>query len=627
MCGIAGVIANSEERVREFLSASERAQLHRGPDSQGSVVFSANTNFLGLNHQRLSILDLSKDGNQPMYNAKKDGCIAYNGEVYNYKEIASSLDSFKAKTQTDTEIILEAIGKWGITAALSMFNGMWAFAYYDLENKKLYLARDRMGIKPLYYFYDESTNNLYFSSEVKAITSSVKKKFTLNYQAIGEYLSQSLQDTNNNSFFKEIIAVPAGSYIEVDLSDGKFNLNVKSYWELDEACERGSNISESEIRSLFLDSVRLRMRSDVPVGVTLSGGIDSSLIASAMKEELGPDSSQKLNILSVVSPSSLQDESYFIDKMASYLNTDVHKVELDWEKYDKLELIKKVTWHNDSPLGSFSNVAHYLMMEKANELGIKVILSGQGADEILCGYKKYLAFYFQFLIRERHYIKAARVLLSFLRNKSIINQFNFLESKRYLPSFFRKKERSLLGTALLENYKAVDLSLKADQSVNKRQVEDIKKFSVPFLTHYEDRMSMAFSREIRLPFLDYRLVEVFVSMEISKKIRDGWTKYILRRTFQSMLPSAIAWRKDKQGFVSPQERWLKEELRSTVLDTFSESALIFKLKLVNRNELLNAYESFCSQKAEKGTVWYRDVFAPFALELWLQMNEESIKVV
>jgi asparagine synthase (glutamine-hydrolysing) len=285
--------------------------------------------------------------------------------------------------------------------------------------------------------------------------------------------------------------------------------------------------------------------------------------------------------------------------------------------------MRKVTWHNDSPLGSFSNVAHYLLMKKAHELGITVILSGQGADELLCGYKKYLGFYVQSLVRSRKYFQALKVLLRFSLNGSILNQFNLQEAKRYLPDSWKKKDLDIKGPAL-QGYKPVSVGLQAGQSVIQRQGTDLKQFSVPYLTHYEDRMSMAWSREIRLPFLDYRLMELFISLPVNFKMTGGWTKYVFRKALEKFLPSQIVWRKDKQGFVNPQEEWLRNELKEEVLQVFSEEALIFQLGLVSREALLEKYQEFCVQNTGKGRVWYRDIFNPFALEIWLQQYKDFV---
>jgi asparagine synthase (glutamine-hydrolysing) len=620
MCGITGVLTRKPELAQRALLRAGQVQTHRGPDIQDHRLLSVEGWSLGVGHQRLSILDLSDAGKQPMESASSQSVIVYNGEVYNYKELAEHELGLKLRTGTDTEVVLEILEKKGIEAALPMFNGMWAFAWYDAVKQMLYLARDRVGVKPLYYTV--RNGSLFFASEVKAVLEASGERFNLNPQVVGEYVCQSLQDSTTETFFEGIEALPSGHFATIDLSAESLDIQIKPYWDVatkSEPIEFDEAVKQT--RDIFRDAVQLRMRSDVAVGVTLSGGVDSSAIAAMMKEALVEG--QELKVLSAVSPGSAQDESEFIDIMADHLGCNVDKVSLGWKPEEAIDLMRKVTWHNDSPLGSFSNVAHYLLMQKAHELGITVILSGQGADELLCGYKKYLGFNFQWLLRQRRYFSAAKLGLGFLLNRSVLNQFSFQEAKRYLPARFKVKDTDIRGPLLID-YQPVQLGLRSGQTMQQRQATDLGKFSVPYLTHYEDRMSMAWSREIRLPFLDYRLMELFVNLPTRFKLQEGWTKYIFRKAMEDYLPPAICWRKDKQGFVNPQEEWLRHELKDQVLDIFSEDALIFKFELIDRAALLNKYNAFCEQVEGKGSVWYRDIFNPLALEIWLQTYKDFI---
>lgn len=621
MCGIAGIYSGGELSVDNFERNANRFQIHRGPDFQSFRRFETGNAILSLIHQRLSILDLSSNGNQPMSSACNGYHLVYNGEIFNYKELYGELNIESLRSSSDTEVLLEIIAKFGVRDALNRFNGMWAFALYDQKNRKLILARDRFGVKPLYYF--RNGKDLYFSSELKTITHSVDFRFTLNYQALGEFVQQSLQDTTESSFFNEIKSVPAGCFLEFNLDDFDQEPLLHKYWVgLEEECEE--RLTPEEVYKLFDDSVRIRMRSDVPVGLTLSGGIDSSAIAAMMTKHAADRSN--INVLSIVSPGSNEDESEFVDLVANHLGLNVTKIELDWDKLDIDQLISRVTWHNDAPIGSFSNLAHFLLMEEAHKLGIKVILSGQGADEVLCGYKKYVGFYSQFLYRQKKFLKLSKLLFGFFFNRSVLNQFRIAEAKRYLPRLFKLSNETLLGEELVKYYSPVKLGLKASQDIVNRQIEDIEKFSVPYLTHYEDRMSMAFSTEIRLPFLDYRFVKRLTKAPIDLKLSKGWTKYIFRRAISKSLPSKIVWRKDKMGFTMPQDKWLRSTLKPQILSYFNEEALIFKLGLINRKKLLDNYESFCSRSLFKKSIWYREIFAPFALEVWLQQNKDVIKI-
>ena len=622
MCGIAGIITASKNiDVASLLDISASVQAHRGPDASSFSLENDGLWQVGFSHQRLSILDLSELGVQPMNSCSKQSSIVYNGEVYNYSEIKKDLESQSYLSNTDTEVVLNTLEQKGIFDASNLFNGMWAFAWHDKVNSKVYLCRDRVGVKPLYYYQNDE--GLYFSSEIKTILEISKDKFQLNYQVVGEYLCQALQDTSTSTMYEGIYSVAPGHYLEIDLNKNEISPIETCYWSVSDALPYKGNDVVGDLRDLFYDAVRLRMISDVPVGVTLSGGLDSSAIATAMNDHLG--GSGNLNILSVVSPGSDLDESPFIDIMSDYLGTEAHKVTLDWNPVEAVSLLKKVTWHNDTPVGSFSNAAHYLMMKKANELGITVILSGQGADELLCGYKKYLGFYIQSLLRNNRFLKALLTLSGFVINRSIISQFNFMEAKRYLPSFLTGNAPDIKGHQLAKYYSPVGLSLKPTQTFEGRQIDDLERYSVPFLTHYEDRMSMAWSREIRLPFLDYRLIELLAHLPADQKLFKGWTKYVFRKAMENNLPKSIVWRKDKQGFVNPQEQWLKHELKEEVSKVFSSDALIFSMGLVDREVLMDKYDKFCMQKQGKGKIWYREIFAPFALEIWLQINVQYIK--
>lgn len=619
MCGIAGIVTkNQMDTLVHRLRQAEQIQIHRGPDAQGTGIYQSGEWSVGLAHQRLSILDVSEMGTQPMVYAKDQSILIYNGEVYNYKEIRQELERLGHHfvSDTDTEVVLTALHQWGVDDALARFNGMWAFAWLDQRVWKLYLCRDRFGVKPLYYAITDG--ELVFSSELKTILELVKQPFSLNYQRIGEYIQQSLLATSEESFFEGIQKIPPHHTLCFDLKKDSLSGSLHAFWSFpaQDTCKQ-SNESDlvEEIRELFTDAVRLRMRSDVPVGVLLSGGVDSSSIASVMDTLTQRDGA--LHMLSAVSVDSRFDESPFIDMMSQHLKRPVDKVVLDFAPEQAFDYLEQVTWYNDEPISSFSTIAHYLLMEQAKKMGITVILSGQGADELLCGYRKYLGFYVQSLLRQGQIAQAPVELFRFWKQGTILNQFSMSEAKRYLPSVLKPKEIEIAGEALRQ-YRWIPLGLASGMSVEERQALDIRRFSVPALTHYEDRMSMAWSREVRLPFLDYRLIEKLLPLTPALKMKDGWTKYVFRKAMEPLLPEQIAWRKDKQGFVNPQSEWLKRELREGVLRYFQEDSLIFSTGIIDRKKLLAKYEQYCKQSPGKGGIWFRDIFNPLALEIWLR---------
>ncbi|KEQ13082.1 asparagine synthase (glutamine-hydrolyzing) [Endozoicomonas numazuensis] len=625
MCGIVGYFSSEHLSDSQWKQACA-LQKHRGPDAQGEAKSSRGLWCYGLGHQRLSILDLSGAGSQPMHHADTGALLIYNGEIYNYLELKAELEKIEGVSfsgGSDTEVVLAALVHWGVEEATRRFNGMWAFAYYSPTDDCVYLSRDRTGEKPLYFYF--SDKELHFSSELKTLLLMTGKNFSLNMQAVGEYLSQSLLNTTCHTFFSDIEQVQPATIVSIDLSGEALKKDVSLYWDIHNISD--VPVSEDEfidqIRSTFLDSVEKRLRSDVPVGVLLSGGLDSSAIAAAVDKINGKNGHCRL--LAAVSDDPRFDESPFIDKVAVHLNRSVEKVELPLSSDTLFSLLEEATFHSDSPIGSFSNIAHYLLMKKAKELGLTVVLSGQGADELLCGYRKFLGFYVQDLLRSKRYFKACKVLWDFWRNGAILNQFSWAEAKRYLPSIFQRGRRNILGPALKE-YLPVNLGLKRGESLSSRQILDVERFSVPTLNHFEDKMSMAWSREIRLPFLDHRLMEQLLSAPSELKIKKGWTKYAMRKAVEPYLPSEITWRKDKQGFVNPQGEWLKKDLKKTVLDQyFHRDALIFKLDLINREQLLAHYNEYCSQSHGRETIWFKEIFNPLAMEVWLQMNRKYIK--
>ena len=618
MCGLFGAVIQKNSGALVGLAtrvaAAQKIQAHRGPDMAGEQNFTFGDCTVVLAHQRLSILDLSEHGRQPMQSHSGQQHMIYNGEIYNYREIAAAQGYARLTSTSDTEIILERLSAIANPSdAFAEFNGMWAMALLDTAEQTLLLSRDRAGIKPLYYTIQNG--DIYFASEIKTLLVLSGLKFAINRRSVARYIEQSLQDDTNETFFEGIFALPAGTHATLDLAKPIIEISATSYWDPFVAkANYDYRNPEQTFRELFEDAVRLRLRSDVPVGVTLSGGLDSSLITHAMKAELGHSN---FNVLSAVAPGQAEDESKFIDIMANAYDLNITKIAMDWKPEEALSLLAKATWQNDSPLGSFSNVAFYLLMQAAHTHAVKVILSGQGADEMLCGYKKFVGFYVKHLLRRKRYIKAAITLAGFALNGTVLKQFSLAEAKRY---FSQAPRDSVLTAETLGHFTRASIG-GIGSSLTHRQWLDYRQFSVPYLTHYEDRMSMAFGREIRLPYLDYRLVEFLLNAPDDLKIRRGWTKWLMRSAYANALPRAIIWRKDKQGFTSPQAQWLRHELRAELEARFHGDARIYRYGLIDKTKLCQRYGDYC---AGKKTIWYREIFAPLALDIWLEQFEPHI---
>ncbi len=616
MCGINGYIGANSNKIKRM----NEVIIHRGPDNSSYKAFNiSNKRDIFLGHNRLSIIDLSTTANQPFISECEKYCMIYNGELYNYIELKSELKQagIKFKTESDTEVVFKSILYFGVEA-FKKFNGMWAIAFFDLDKNELIMSRDRFGEKPLYYCIE--ADEFYFSSEIKAILEvSGKKK--INKLTLNRYLLNGSLDSTNDTFFENIHKVPASTYTSINLSKDFKALNFIYYWNIKSVVEKEHSkykISDivKEFRDIFKDSVKIRLRSDVKVGSLLSGGLDSSIITSEMSKHI-----DNLNILSSVSSNRKYSEEKFIDIVSKYINTKSKKVNLDDEPKKIFDLMEKVIWHNDEPIASFSVIAHYLLMEKCHENDIKVILSGQGADELLCGYQKYYIYYILELLKSKKYISFFKELFYYIFNSGLIKQFSLKEANRYLPQILKRNIKKTDFRS--ENLKTYDCQIEKINkfvSVKERQIMDLTKYSVPALTHYEDRMSMTFSREIRLPFLDFRLVEYILSLPINFKMRYGWTKWILRKSFENDLPSEIIWRKDKKGFTTPQEKWFREDLKNDIEQFFNSKMLVEQFGLMEQSKIKVFYEEFLNNDK----IWYKEVFNIIAIEVWLRINQKYL---
>jgi asparagine synthase (glutamine-hydrolysing) len=457
---------------------------------------------------------------------------------------------------------------------------------------------------------------------MKAICVGSRDRFRVHLPAAGRFLGQSLLDAQDETFLEGITQVPAGHNLVIHLHETRgIRLDrPRPYWNLprdvmdlteDQAIEYG--------RSLFTDAVRLRLRSDVPVGVLLSGGLDSSSIA-AMVRRLQPAGQPAF--VSAVSDVFEYNEEPFAELTSLHLGNYLHKVRLNPEPESAFAAIEGATWHNDEPIGGFSTVAHHMLMKKARDLGVTVLLSGQGADESLCGYLKYVPFYFQQLARERRVGTLATEALVQLRPPwPFLSEFKLGEAKRYLRPVFRHKHDDILGASFKDRSWELDLSL-GRSGLAGRQIADLERFSVPALTHYEDRMSMAASREVRLPFLDHRLVALFVGLPDRFKLRRGWRKWILRQMMSPYLPSQITWRRDKKGFANPVGFWLRDAWRPHVDAIFQEGMVSAKLGLVDLPRLQARYRAYCENKMAGWEA--SDIFNPLSLEIWARRFSEYI---
>jgi asparagine synthase (glutamine-hydrolysing) len=611
MCGLFGAIhANgffNRTSYEAFVRLTDFVK-YRGPDACGYVAFDSQHGcsvtpqtpfdvFLG--HRRLSIIDLSPEGNQPLTNDGRHWII-FNGEIFNYVELRQELiaKGYVFTTQTDTEVILNIYKEYG-EQGFAQLNGMWAFALLDLVQRKIILSRDRFSMKPLYF--TRVHHALYFASEIKQLLPLLEHP-ALNADVMFAYLNQGLLDYCEETFFQGIRKVKPKCNLVFHLDSGK--MEETPYWDYAVLPDVRPDEVEEQFRALFLDSVKIRLRSDVKIGALLSGGLDSSLIA-VIASELQDG---RFETYSVVSEDPQYSEEKFVDIVAK--EKGIHNQKLRFHSHDVPENLDSVLYHQDEPPAGFSIIAQYKILEKIKaETDVTVVLSGQGGDEILGGYSKYFFFYLRDLVKRGRFGAALTQALQSLVKRTVLWQFRLSEARRYLPSYLPFLAQREAKSFLVPQGTAEPIWL--SPNFHARQKLDIDQYSIPALAHYEDRNSMAHSLETRLPFLDHRLVDFMLNVSPAVMLKKGWTKYLLRQSFPE-LPEAIRWRRDKQGFIIPEYRWLKEDLSALLLSTFQKSVL-GTLGIIRDDFFLDYYRRF--QSGDK-SIWYVDISRVLIAELW-----------
>ncbi len=546
MCGIAGIYNATGEPFaqQDALRVMARTLAHRGPDGEGFF----EEGPIGLSHRRLSILDLSDAAHQPMLDQEERYVISYNGEVYNYVELRDELCTLghTFASTGDTEVVLAAYKQWGADC-VHRFNGMFAIAVYDRQSQQLFLARDRFGIKPLYYC--ESKQQVSFASEIKALLHAPGVKATPNRAAIADYLATGGTDHHAATCFEGIVQLAPGHRGWVDGA----GVRVERWWH---PTPRATEDPVATFRDLFQDAVRLRMRSDVPVGSSLSGGLDSAAIVGMMRR-LEPGA--EMRTFTAVFPGSPYDESRYAKLVADAAGAEWFTTSLDGAGLK--ELVQEVVYVQDEPFGTTSILAQHQVMRAAHEAGMKVLLDGQGSDEQLAGYTYFFGRFFLDLLRAGHLVELAREAAAYRRVHRTLFGFK-VAAMLATPRFVKRRvevPRGLLHADLEKvrpdsNYiRALTSAASLGDSLQ-RHLES----RIQHLLRYEDRNSMAFSIETRLPFLDFRLVEAVLGMGSEWKIRRGITKVVLREAMADVLPEEIRNRTDKIGYVTSEAAWFRE---------------------------------------------------------------------
>lgn len=633
MCGIAGVVNFDGSPVdAQLIQRMCDSIRHRGPDDEGYLF--ADPEFgkchemsgvdtvdvirgsyprvsdepvprasVALGHRRLSIIDLSPSGHQPMSDEQGLRWIIYNGEIYNYKELRADLEGrgYRFRSTSDTEVLLKSYLEWGVRC-VERLNGMFSFCVLDMPRKIIFLARDRFGIKPFYYFHDET--RFLFASEIKAILKDPRVPSRPNEKILYDFLNHGRVDHDVETSFDGIVRLLPGHSMVVDLKTGKSDIH--RWWTLADRCVDDRDV----FIELLTDAVRIRLRSDVPVGSCLSGGLDSSAVVCLMTRLLDGKTDDIHTVSAVYGRGKRGDESAFIDTVVNHTGVNKHTIVPSPENLEKD--LGALVWHQEEPFETTSIFAQWEVMRLAKSMGLKVLLDGQGADEQLGGYHYYFPMYFGYLLRTFRLRALARELMHHgrsYRDPRILKQSLFYALPRSLKHEKSRNQRILNKSFVKRNRDRFPPDYEGD--LNEVLRTSIEK-TLPALLRYEDRNSMAHSIETRLPFLDFRLVEHLASTPAESKISKGLTKVIMRDACSGIIPDAILNRKDKIGFATPEEDWFRGGLGSMVTSML-RSERMRERPYWNPDALEAEYRGFLSEK--RGM---RVIFRSICLEKWLE---------
>ena len=630
MCGIAG-ICRADQRPVQLSQLEAMAELlrHRGPDDQGIY----QKGPAGLAFRRLAILDLSPAGHQPMTNEDGTLWLVFNGEIYNYRSLVTELEAagHAFRSRSDTEAILHAYEQWG-QDCVQHFNGMFAFALWDERRQQLFAARDRFGIKPFYYH--ANGERFIFASEIKALFADAATPRRVNDERLTDYLVYGYLDHTAETLFADIRQLPPAHRLV--LRQGQ--MHIQRYWDLDPA-QRLDDLSDqaasARLHELFFDSVRLHLQSDVPLGTCLSGGLDSSAIVCATARLLDADGVDRAMIgerqrtftASFEDPAF--DERRFAREVIAQTGAQPFFAFPQAEALN--ELLPDLIWHQEEPFGSTSIVAQWYVMQLAGQQGIKVMLDGQGSDEIFAGYHPFFSGLWANQLRRADFAGLSRELEGFRGRHGAPPRILLTGALGLcLPAAWRgriqrsrgRTQPAWLGQALADRERPwLEMPAPYRDPLRRQMYQYLTTLHLPSLLHYEDRNSMAFSIEARVPFLDHRLVEFAFALPARFMLRAGETKWLLRQALADVLPPAIAQRQDKMAFGTPEAAWLRTTLQPTLQEVFS-SARFRQRPYWNAAVVDRIWNEHQSGQADRRLLLWRWLNT----ELWLRrfMDQEPI---
>lgn len=621
MCGIAGFIWKEQHRpaAGELVRAMADSIAHRGPDDEGFFT----SGPVALGHRRLAILDLSTAGHQPKTSHDGRYTIVYNGEIYNYIELRDELRPLGGRfvSESDTEVILEAYRIWG-PDCVQRFNGMWAFAIHDRDAGKLFFSRDRFGIKPLYYV--DRTDCLVFASEIKACLVALPEERQVHLPMVHYFLSSGMLCDGPETFFRDVKAFPPAHCGTYDMQRGELRLG--RYWEVHPERQLADLRAEEAVESLsnlINSAVSLHTRSDVSVGTCLSGGVDSSTIVAAMSRGC----TGRVHTFSGLYSEPDCDESLYVDLVNRHTGCLPFSVR-PCPRGDLLDDLATIVWHQDMPSAGPGLYTQFHVMRRASQ-EITVLLDGQGGDELFAGYLPYFALRLQDLchsgIPQRfRAVKMATEIAWHYGLRTVAPALPHL-CGRYPAALASRLHRAIrpapssasvlhpslvsaVGNDAIVRHWPRGFSTRLNDTLHRQLIAE----SIPALLHYEDRNSMAFSIEARVPLLDYRIVEFAFSLPPQLKIHGSWTKWVLRSAAARMLPDAVAWRRSKLGYPTPFAQWLRTGSDGADLRDLIFSREFARRELVQMDRLEALWRQHQAGQADHSWLLWRCA----TLELW-----------
>jgi asparagine synthase (glutamine-hydrolysing) len=593
---------------------------HRGPDDEGAYA----SGSIALGFRRLSILDLTLSGHQPMSTPDGNVTIVFNGEIYNYIELRTELEArgHTFRSSGDTEVLLQAYCEWG-AKCLPKLNGMWAFVIYDKRRQLIFGSRDRFGIKPLYRY--QSADAVLLASEIKAIRASGLYTSATNWQTVARYLLENRLDDSTETFFEGVVQVGAGRAFELDL---RGNYREWPFWSLDDIAKSPTAKPAEAFAELFEDAIGLHMRSDVPVGVSLSGGLDStSIICASARIRATSGAKGDLQAFCYMAPEF--DETDYITETIRQTGAVLRR--LDATPQEIWADLERMIWFQDEPVHGMPALIGYQLMKRAAHHGLKVMLNGQGADETIGGYDSYFRDYWHTLLSTGHPIRTWKEIDAHVtghggqRTALVLRQACHLaltrlgksSSYRTLRRVYRRLRRPdpwflpELSTSLPVQPDAISTRWDLDGVL----AGAVTRWPLPHYLRIEDRNSMAHSIEARLPFLDYRLVTLMFTLDPEWKLRGQWNKYVLRQAMRGRIPDLVRMRIDKMGFPVAERQWAAKDLYEPMRDIIS-SRQARERGIYDTKTILSDFE-----RCRRGEVDFSQrMFSAVGFELWAGME-------